>query len=48
MDSNQKQTYGVGGRHMSYNFNIIEYEKINPEAQNLKKEKVTFVDATNP
>ena len=35
--SNKKQTYCLGGRHMSYINIIIDYEKVNPRPKNLVK-----------
>ena len=37
MNSNQKLTYCLGGRHMSNTYNMVENEKLNPETKNFIK-----------
>ena len=37
MNSNQKQTYCLGGRQMSNTYYIVEYDKINPKTNKIVK-----------
>ena len=39
MNSNQKQTNCLGGRHYSNNIDLLEYEKLNPKTQKFVKDK---------
>ena len=37
MNSNQKQTYCLGGRHYSNTCNLVDFKKINPKTKKLVK-----------